>query len=68
MSGDYTVEITVEDEAHNKSVLKYTITVGAATPGTPTSLTMLSTVLIIVGVLLILGVVVYLIRFRKRKA
>ncbi|MCH5163939.1 MAG: hypothetical protein J1F36_02860 [Clostridiales bacterium] len=67
-SGDYTVEITLKDAAGNKSVQKYTITVSTATSKTPRSLTMLSTILIIVGVLLILGVLVYLIRFRKRRA
>lgn len=67
-SGDYTVEITLTDAAGNKSVQKYTITVSTKTSTTPTSLTMLSTILIIVGILLIAGVVVYLIRFRKHRA
>ncbi len=67
-SGDYTVKIVLRDKAGNESTRTYTITVSTTTASTPTSLTMLSTVLIIVGILLIIGVVVYLIRFRKRKA
>lgn len=67
-SGEYRVRITLEDEAGNRYSQNYRIIVSTATSNTPASLTMLSTVLIIVGVLLILGVIVYLIRFRKRKA
>ncbi|MBR2970992.1 MAG: Ig-like domain repeat protein [Clostridia bacterium] len=67
-SGDYTVEITLTDDAGNKSVQKYTISVSTTTSTTPASLTMLSTILIIVGILLIAGVIFYLIRFRKHTA
>ncbi len=67
-TGEYRVEIVLRDNVGNESKQMYTISVSATSNETPTSLTMLSTVLIIIGVLLIIGVVVYLIRFRKRKA
>lgn len=68
-AGQYTVQYTVTDAAGNATVIKYTIVVSSSTVSNPSSgaVTTLAVVLIIVGVVLIAGVVIYLIRFRKRK-
>lgn len=66
-SGTYQVIYEVTDKVGNMSTQKYTITVNAKTTSTPTSLTAISTVLIVVGVLLIVGLFIYFIRFRKVK-
>ena len=66
-SGKYTVKYTVKDEAGNTAVKEYEITVTGATSNSGISLATLSTIMIIVGVLLIAGVVAYLFIFRKPK-
>ena len=68
-AGQYTVQYTVTDAAGNSISVKYTIVVSSSSVSNPSSgaVTTLAVVLIIVGVILIAGVVIYLIRFRKRK-
>ncbi len=66
-SGKYTVIYTVTDEADNVSTKEFEITVTNTTNNSSISLAALSTILIVVGVLLIAGVVVYLFRFRRVK-
>ena len=66
-SGKYTVKYTVTDEAGNTAVKAYDITVTSASSNSGISLATLSTIMIIVGVLLIAGVVAYLFIFRKPK-
>ncbi len=66
-AGKYTVRYEVIDEAGNSAVKEFEITVTGESSGGGISLAALSTILIIVGVLLIAGVVVYLFRFRKVK-
>ena len=66
-SGKYTVTYTVTDEAGNVSTKEFEITVTNSTGGGGFSLAALSTILIVVGVLLIAGVVIYLFRFRRIK-
>ncbi len=66
-SGKYTVTYTVTDEAGNESKQEFEITVTTSTSNSGVSLATLSTILIIVGVLLIAGVIVYLFRFRRVK-
>lgn len=66
-SGKYTVRYEVSDKAGNTSVKEVEITVTSSSGNKGISLAALSTILIIVGVLLIAGVVVYLFRFRKVK-
>ena len=69
IAGQYRVEYTVTDDAGNSTVVKYTIVVSSSSSTSPSSgaVTTLAVVLIIVGVLLVAGVVIYLIRFRRRK-
>lgn len=66
-SGKYTVTYTVTDEAGNESKQEFEITVTNSSGGGGISLAALSTILIVVGVLLIVGVVIYLFRFRRVK-
>lgn len=66
-SGKYTVTYTVSDEAGNEFKQEFEITVTNSSGGGGISLAALSTILIVVGVLLIVGVVVYLFRFRRIK-
>lgn len=66
-SGTYTVVYEVTDENGNKSTLQYQFTVAAQRSANNVSLTMISTVLIIVGVILIVGVIIYFVRYRKVK-
>ncbi len=66
-SGTYTVVYEVSDEAGNKTTLQYQIVVSAQKSTSNISLTMISTVLIIVGVVLIAGVIIYFVRYRKVK-
>lgn len=67
-TGLYQVVYSVTDEVGNTSTLKYSIVV-TSTSGNISSdaVTTLAVVLIIVGVILIAGVIIYMIRFRKRK-
>lgn len=69
IAGQYRVVYTVTDDAGNPTVVKYTIVVSSSSSTSPSSgaVTTLAVVLIIVGVLLVAGVVIYLIRFRRRK-
>ncbi len=64
-SGKYTVKYTVTDAAGNVATKEFEITVTSTTGNSGISLAALSTILIVVGVLLIAGVIVYLFRFRK---
>ncbi len=66
-SGKYIVTYTVTDAAGNDYTQEYEITVTNSSSNKGISLATLSTILIIVGVLLIAGVVVYLFRFRRVK-
>lgn len=67
-TGLYQVVYSVTDQVGNTSTLKYTIVV-TSTSGNISSdaVTTLAVVLIVVGVILIAGVIIYMIRFRKRK-
>lgn len=69
-AGKYRVVYTVTDEAGNASSVDYYITVTSSGSGSisTASTATLAVVLIIVGVLVIAGVIIYLIRFRKRKS
>lgn len=68
-AGRYEVTYSVTDAAGNRNDVKYTIVVSGSTATSPSSgaVTTLAVVLIIVGVVLIAGVVIYLVRFRRRK-
>lgn len=66
-TGNYTVEYSVKDQAGNETLYTETITVSAANVSSPISTKIISTILIIVGVLLIAGVILYFVRFRKVK-
>lgn len=67
-TGVYTVEYVVYDKVGNSSIRTYTFTVSAAKVNNPVSTKIISTILIIVGVLLIAGVILYFVRFRKVKS
>lgn len=67
-TGHYTVEYSVKDQAGNETLYTETITVSAANVSSPISTKIISTILIIVGVLLIAGVILYFVRFRKVKS
>lgn len=67
-SGSYRVTYTVTDEVGNTSYVTYTINVTSSSSSISSdAITTLAVVLIVVGVLLIAGVIVWFIRFRKRK-
>lgn len=66
-SGKYTIRYEVTDEANNTSVYEEYITISGSTSGGGVSLKVLSTILIIIGALLIVGVIVYLVRYRRIK-
>lgn len=67
-SGNYTVRYTVTDDAGNSSYIQYTIVVTDSTGNVSSgAATVLAVVLILVGVVLIAGVVIYFVRFRRRK-
>lgn len=67
-SGNYTVRYTVTDDAGNSSYIQYTIVVTDSTGNVSSgAATVLAVVLIVVGVVLIAGVVIYFVRFRRRK-
>lgn len=68
LGGTYRVVYTVTDAAGNTTTQNYSITVTSSSSNVSTeAITTLSVVLIVVGVLLIAGIIVYLVRFRKRK-
>ena len=66
-AGKYEVVYTATDAYGNETTQRYTITVVSSGSGTPTTITTLSTVLIIVAVVLLAGVIIYVVRFRKVK-
>lgn len=67
MAGSYEVVYTVTDSVGNDTVYRYNITVVGSGSSTPTTITTLSTVLIVIAVVLLAGVIVYVVRFRKVK-
>lgn len=67
MAGTYKVTYTAKDTYGNETKQEYEITVVSSGSSTPTTWTTLSTVLIIVAVVLLAGVIVYVVRFRKVK-
>lgn len=67
-AGNYTVIYEVKDAVGNPTEYQFTINVSGAGTNSNMSIKVISTILIIVGVLLIAGVILYFIRFRKRKA
>lgn len=67
MAGTYKVVYTAKDTYGNETKQEYEITVVSSGTSTPTTWTTLSTVLIIVAVVLLAGVIVYVVRFRKVK-
>ncbi len=66
-TGTYTVEYVVTDKVGNDSVYTTTISVSAESTTNPVSVKVISTILIIVAVLLIAGIILYFVRFRKVK-
>ncbi|MCH5163294.1 MAG: hypothetical protein J1G38_07425 [Clostridiales bacterium] len=66
-SGTYKVVYTVKDSVGNEDPYIVYVTVSASGTSTPTTFTTLSTVLIIIAVVLLAGVIVYVVRFRKVK-
>ncbi|MCH5350930.1 MAG: hypothetical protein J1F39_03065 [Clostridiales bacterium] len=67
MAGQYEIVYEAEDAYGNKTTQRYNVTVVSSGSGTPTTITTLSTVLIIVAVVLLAGVIIYVVRFRKVK-
>ncbi|MCH5159005.1 MAG: hypothetical protein J1F33_07410 [Clostridiales bacterium] len=67
MAGQYEIVYTARDAYGNETTQRYTVTVVSSGSGTPTTITTLSTVLIIVAVVLLAGVIIYVVRFRKVK-
>lgn len=67
-AGRYQIVYTVTDKVGNSSKVSYTINVTSSSYNVSSdAITTLAVVLIIVGVILIAGIIIYLIRFRKRK-
>ncbi len=66
-AGTYEVVYTATDSYGNVTTQRYTINVVSSGSGKPTTITTLSTVLIIVAVVLLAGVIIYVVRFRKVK-
>lgn len=66
-SGKYTVTYTVTDAAGNSSTKEFVFTVTGSSKAGGISPAALGTILTVVGVLLIVGVIVYLFRFRRVK-
>lgn len=67
MAGTYEVIYTAKDSVGNPTTQRYTITVVSSGSSTPTTWTTLSTVLIVIAIVLLAGVIVYVVRFRKVK-
>lgn len=67
-SGTYEVVYEVSDKVGNTTVKKFSITVSNKTGASTISIAAISTVLIVVGVVLIAAVILYFVLFRKRKA
>ncbi len=67
-AGRYQIVYTVTDKVGNSSKVSYTINVTSSSSNVSSdAITTLAVVLIIVGVILIAGIIIYFIRFRKRK-
>lgn len=67
MAGTYKIVYTATDANGNETKQEYEITVLSNSANAPTTWTTLSTVLIIVAIVLLAGVIVYVVRFRKVK-
>ena len=65
--GDYKIVYTVKDAVGNEYKLTDKVTVASQGSSSPTTWTTLSTVLIIVAIVLLAGVIIYVVRFRKVK-
>ncbi|MCH5155916.1 MAG: hypothetical protein J1F69_04845, partial [Clostridiales bacterium] len=65
--GEYTIVYTATDAVGNEYKITETLTVTSKGSSTPTTWTTLSTVLIIVAIVLLAGVIIYVVRFRKVK-
>ncbi len=65
--GDYKIVYTVKDAVGNEYQLTDKVTVASQGSSSPTTWTTLSTVLIIVAIVLLAGVIIYVVRFRKVK-
>lgn len=65
--GEYTIVYTAKDKVDNEYKITETLTVTSKGSSTPTTWTTLSTVLIIVAIVLLAGVIIYVVRFRKVK-
>ncbi|MBP5593196.1 MAG: hypothetical protein J6X75_03400 [Clostridia bacterium] len=69
LAGTYTVVYKVTDNVGNTTTIKYYITVTTSSSNVSSeAIQTLAIVLIIVGVIVIAGAVIYFIRFRKRKS
>lgn len=66
--GEYRVVYTVTDASGNETVMDYKFTVVNNGSSTPTTFTALSITLTVVAVVLLAGVIVYVVRFRKVKS
>lgn len=66
--GEYRVVYTVTDASGNETVMDYKFTVVNSGSSTPTTFTALSITLTVVAVVLLAGVIVYVVRFRKVKS
>ena len=67
MAGTYKIVYTATDAKGNETKQEFESTVLSNSANTPTTWTTLSTVLIIVAIVLLAGVIVYVVRFRKVK-
>lgn len=65
--GEYTIVYTAKDSVGNPYKITENVTVASKGSGTPTTWTGLSTALIIVAVILLAGVIIYVVKFRKVK-
>lgn len=65
--GEYTIVYTAKDSVGNEYKITETLTVTGKGSSSATTWTTLSTVLIIVAIVLLAGVIVYVVRFRKVK-
>lgn len=68
MNGKYEVEYTVTDAAGNETVYREVINVASKGSAKPTTFTALSITLTVIAVVLLAGVIVYVVRFRKVKS
>ena len=66
-SGDYRIEYIVTDEQGNQYILIREFSVAGAPLPIPVPLQVIATILVIVGALLIAGLILYVMRFRKKK-